>query len=183
MNQLQINLSISEIKSMSEKKFKGIVRTKINSSAFEYLMKKRGSKGIEICYTSLEMAEYLTPINNEITIEDKQNLYSIRNRMFEISSNFKSKTENKSLCYCGESENMKHIYECEHLNKEKPTVNYESVYNGNFKQQITVMRRFENNIETRKQLIEKRKLENKNSDHWIPDRDPLYFDSLLYGNG
>ena len=61
------------------------------------------------------MAEYLTPINNEITIEDKQNLYSIRNRMFEISSNFKSKTENKSLCYCGESENMKHIHECEHF--------------------------------------------------------------------
>ena len=74
--------------------------------------------------------------------------------MFEISSNFKSKTENKSLCYCGESENMKHIYECEHFDKEKPTMNYESVYNGNVKQQITVMRRFKNNNEIRKQLIE-----------------------------
>ena len=93
---------------MSEKKFKDIVRTKINSNAFEYLMKKWGSTGIEICYKSLEMAEYLTPMNNEITIEEKQNLYAIRIRMFEISSNFTSKTENKSLCYCIESENMKH---------------------------------------------------------------------------
>ena len=31
------------------------------------------------------------------------------------------------------------IYECEHFDKEKPTVNYESVYNGNLKQQITVI--------------------------------------------
>ena len=73
------------------------------------------------------MAEYLTPMNNEITIEEKQNLYAIRIRMFEISSNFTSKTENKSLCYCIESENMKHTYECEHFNNEKPKVNYESV--------------------------------------------------------
>ena len=62
------------------------------------------------------MAEYLTPMNNEITIEEKQNLYAIRIRMFEISYNFTSKTENKSLCYCVESKNMKHIYECEHFN-------------------------------------------------------------------
>ena len=45
------------------------------------------------------------------------------------------------------------------------------------------MRRFEDNNEIRKQLIEKRKLENENSHHWIPDRDPPYFDSYLYGNG
>ena len=71
MNQLQINLSIDEIKMMSEQKFKDIVRTKINSSAFEYLMKKKGSKCIAICSKCLEMAEYLTPMNNEITIEEK----------------------------------------------------------------------------------------------------------------
>ena len=97
INQLQTNISIDEIKIMYDKNFKDIVRTKINSSAFEYFMKKNGSKGIEICYKSLEMAEYLTPMNNEITIEEKQNLYAIRIRMFEISSNFTYKTENKSL--------------------------------------------------------------------------------------
>ena len=77
------------------------------------------------------MAEYLQPTNDKLSIDEKQRLFSIRNRIFEISSNF-SKSNAKTICLCCETENMKHIFVCEILNEE--TVQnelYENIYNGN----------------------------------------------------
>ena len=58
-------------------------------------MNKRGSKGSEIFYPEVELAEYLMP-NNGLSIEDKRNLFSIINSMIQISSNFCSRQNNKS---------------------------------------------------------------------------------------
>ena len=49
---------------------------------------KRGSKGSEIIYTDLEMADYLHPSNNYLTIDQKRKMFSVRNRMIKIESNF-----------------------------------------------------------------------------------------------
>ena len=87
------------------------------------------------------MADYLMPLNNKLTINEKCELFAVRNRMINIPSNFSSNCEFK--CKCGENENMKHIYECKILNKdEKTTVQYEKVYNGNLRQQLEVYKIF-----------------------------------------
>ena len=77
-------------------------------------MKRRGSKGAEIEYPRIEMAEYLLP-NDEFTIEDQRNLFSMRNRMVDIPSNFVSSEKNESKCLHEEKENMRHIYSCKQV--------------------------------------------------------------------
>ena len=55
------------------------------------------------------MAEYLLPTNYMLTIAQKQKMFSIKNRMVEISDNFPNKGI-PEICSCGESEIMAHIY-------------------------------------------------------------------------
>ena len=72
--------------------------------------------------------------------------------MFEISSNF-SKSNAKTLCLCGETENMKHIFVCEILNEEADQNElYENIYNGNIKQQLRIFWKFEVNVKKREFL-------------------------------
>ena len=46
-------------------------------------MNKRGSKGSEIFYPEVEMAEYLMP-NNDLSIEDKRKLFSLEIRCIKF---------------------------------------------------------------------------------------------------
>ena len=132
--------------------FSVLLKSRIEVNALKYLKNKRKSKGKEIEYTELEMAEYLQPTNDKLSIEEKQSLFAIRNRMFEISSNF-SKSNAKTLCLCGETENMKHIFVCEILNEEADQNElYENIYNGNIKQQLRIFWKFEENVKKREFL-------------------------------
>ena len=60
----------------------------MKKNAFRYLNNKRGKKGEEIEYSCLEMCEYLLPTNNILTIEQKREMFAIRNRMIDIPNNF-----------------------------------------------------------------------------------------------
>ena len=51
--------------------FKKLVKSKIKEKAFKYLLDKRGSKGKEIEYSALLMAEYLLPFNDKMSIDQK----------------------------------------------------------------------------------------------------------------
>ena len=117
MNELDIQMTFDEIKEISINKFSAIVKQKCKDSAYNYLMNRRGSKGIEIEYNRIQMSEYLLP-NNELNIENQQKLFAIRNKMVNIPSNFTAREKNYSKCICGEKENMEHIYVCENLNSE-----------------------------------------------------------------
>ena len=103
------------------------------------------------------MADYLLPTNNKLTISEKQKMFAVKNRMINIPANFpKPKMEYK--CYCGEKEDMKHIYNCEINNDGKqPSLEYEKIYTGKLTEQIDVFRKFENNCERRERL----KIEDK----------------------
>ena len=46
------------------------------------------SKGQEINYEELKMAEYLRPGYEDMSIDEQQSIFSIRNRMIEIHENF-----------------------------------------------------------------------------------------------
>ena len=54
------------------------------------------------------MAEYLLP-NEEFSISEKRDIFSIRNRMINIENNFRVNDIRKT-CICGGIEDMKHIY-------------------------------------------------------------------------
>ena len=94
------------------------------------------------------MAEYLLPGNLELSIEEKRNMFAVRNKMVDIPANF-SKSKGETKCFCGREENMDHIYNCEILNSEKPIIKFEEIFSNNIVKQIEVFRRFKNNLETR----------------------------------
>ena len=91
---------------------------------------KRGSKGQEIKFITLETSECLLPFNSGLNIEEKRRMFNIRNRMTVIPYNFGKKEEK---CICGEIETMQHIYSCNIMNQSKTEISYNLLYNGNLK--------------------------------------------------
>ena len=82
-----------------------------------------------------------------MSIEQKQKLFSIRNRMVQIPDNF-PKSEMKTKCFCGENEDMKHIYTCDILNQGiGQTEKYENIFDGTISQQTRIFLEFEENME------------------------------------
>ena len=179
LKQLNINLSIDEIKKISVNRFKSLVRVKCQEAAYNYLMNKRGSKGSEIIYSQVEMSEYLLP-NNEFSIEDKRKLFSIRNKMYQISSNFCSKKNNTSKCVCQETEDMEHIYVCKSLNDEEIQVEYEKLFCGNMSELTYILRRYEENFEKHEKY---KNMKNEETPSHVIRKDPLSSTLLVNGNG
>ena len=63
-------------------------------------------------------------------------MFSIRNRMINIKSNFKQRRKEEN-CICGDIETMEHIWNCKLSNTEiKQNEKYENIFNGNLTQQI-----------------------------------------------
>ena len=150
LKELNIDLSLDKIKIMTKNKFKNILKEKIKENALEYLLRKQGSKGKEMKYKCLEMADYLQPFDNVLTIEEKQYVFSLRNRMLNIPYNIGN---NKHECYCGELEDQKHVYNCEILSENKDQkCEYENIFKGNNNQQKEIMQIFKENMDTREKL-------------------------------
>ena len=150
LKELKIDLSLEEIKLMNKNKFTIILKQKIKENALEYLLKKHGSKGKEIKYTFLEMADYLHPFNNELTIEEKQFVFALRNRMVNIPHNIGN---SEHECICGEIEDQKHLYNCELLSENKEQkCEYDNIFNGNNTQLREIMQIFRENMDEREKL-------------------------------
>ena len=148
LQKLNISQTLEEIRKMPKRTFQNILQKSIKENALTYLFKKRGSKGSEIKYKALEMADYLLPYNHMLKIEEKQRIFSIRNKMVEIGDNFGKIEE----CFCGSKETMSHIYNCEALNGEKSDTSNENIHTGNISEQTKVFRRFEINMKSRNQI-------------------------------
>ena len=56
---------------MTHTGFLSLLKSRLKENALKYLLEKRKSKGKEIIYPDLEMADYLLPMNDELTIEEK----------------------------------------------------------------------------------------------------------------
>ena len=161
---LEIRISLSELQSLNKKEFKKIIENCIKIKSFEYLMGKRGRKGIEINYSHLKMAEYLLP-NDDLSISEQRYIFSIRNRMIKIENNYRG-TKNKIICFCGEFEDMNHIYDCKMFNiKNEERLPYENIFGEDLKKMKIIYERFRKNFEKR---------ENEKSSPRILNVDPLY---------
>ena len=117
------------------------------------------------------MSDYLLP-NNELSIEEKIQVFSIRNKMDKnIPANFCS-SQKIIICFCGNRENMEHIYKCKLLNEVEPSIKYEKIYSENIKEIKAINERFQENMNRRQQMINEIEMK-KNLPH-DPICDPLY---------
>ena len=128
MKDLDIALSIEDIKILSKQKFTKIINEKNNVAALSYLTGKQNIKGGEIIYSKLEISEYLSPLASHLSITDKRKMFSVRNMMIDIPANF-SKANRDMKCICGEIETMKHLYICEQLSIDNSKLEYKKMYN------------------------------------------------------
>ena len=55
------------------------------------------------------MAEYLMPGYQNITLDEQRSIFSLRNRMVNIPSNFPKGENEVTMCPCGKTETMSHI--------------------------------------------------------------------------
>ena len=168
---LNMNLSIEEITKMTKNQFRKILKKFIHDKSIQYLLEKRKSKGREINYSTLRMAENLLPHNENISIAEKQYIFSIRNRMIRIGDKFNIK-ECEKPCICGEQIDTKHIYTCGKLNEENIRINFEEIFKDNVKNHKLILERFRKNFE----ILEKYE-DNKNYHGILVD--PLYCNTVM----
>jgi hypothetical protein len=149
LKQLEITESLEEIRDMSQNKYVILLNKRMNENALKYLLNKQKSKGKEIRYSEIQMAEYLIPKNSQLTVIQKQKMFAVNNRMIEIYENFPGK-QLKKECICSKIESMSHIYYCKTLNEGKnPILKFEEIYEGNIKDQIEVFKHYEENLNRR----------------------------------
>ena len=119
-----INLSDEEIGNMSKRSFKNIVDHKVNSLSFLNLTQSRKSKVEKIILQlsqkknkKLHMQPYLT--TNLLTTFEKQTLFSLRCRNFNVKSNYKTMYNgdmNCRICLDPQSfEDEEHTFSCKVL--------------------------------------------------------------------
>ena len=150
------------------------IRLQIMNKALEYLLEKRKSKGKEIEYQKLvAMTDYLSPLNRNLNIENKRRMFSIRNRMINIKSNFNQRNK-EAKCICGDKETMEHIWNCKLLNKEgNQNEKYEKIFNGNLEEQLNIFEKFEEKMEKYTEM--KNKMEQSIEHPCDPNiSDPLF---------
>ena len=92
---LDLTLSIADIKDMSKNQFRNILKKSIKEKALQYLIDKRGSKGKEIEYSRLKMAEYLLPQDENISISDQQYIFSMITDLVNVTVNLTERTLDK----------------------------------------------------------------------------------------
>ena len=76
----------------------------------------------------------------------------MRNKMSKISANYSSR-EVKHFCFCGEEEDMEHVYTCKQLKSEEPLTEYKYIYSENIDKISYVYKRFVENMDIREQLL------------------------------
>ena len=146
------------MKKKSKSQFSNILKLKVKENVLKFLLNRQKSKGKDIKNENIRMAEYLLPYS-KLSVSQKQKMFEIRNRMFEIQENFLMKEMKETSCPCGEEETMLHIYNCEILNRKlSSSSNYTGIFTGKLEEQITIFKRFEENLKERENLKEQSKI-------------------------
>ena len=120
LEELEIKLSLLEIKNMSNNQFTGLIKRKIKERAFQYLVGvklTRNAEGIEISHEKLEMQNYLRSEDKGINNQDRKLIFTLRTRMhFNTKTHFRN-MHLDSLCDgCRTHESItKHTQECPSL--------------------------------------------------------------------
>ena len=114
LEELDIKMTFSDIRSISANSFKNIVKKQIKIKALEYLQQcqQNHSKSRHVTYQKLEMEEYLKP-GNDLTIQEKQFIFKARTLMLNVKLNFKVGQADLNCRHgCNVPESQQHILDC-----------------------------------------------------------------------
>ena len=131
LKELEIILTLNEIKEISKNKFKKIVKSAIENQAFKYLktILKQKQKGRLINYTKFELQPYLRSKENIPIILQRQ-LFALRSQMNNIKANFCSRTKIPICDQCENEIDNNHLFKCMRETKNIKNINYNHILNG-----------------------------------------------------
>ena len=72
---------------MNQNKLRNILKARINENALIYLTNNQGSKGKPFKYSDLQIAEYLSPLNIQLAVIQKQKMFAVRNCIYRKYEN------------------------------------------------------------------------------------------------
>ena len=171
LSECGISLTEDEIKKMKKYSFSKLVNERTKDVSVKYLLslkmknnqQKSKSKNI---WPSESMKEYLK--TSQISTEDKRLLFSMRCRVNDLKSNYKSKYQNNmkcSLCSSNEEESEVHLLRCDNIITEQDVkhdineVEYLDIF-SDLKKQIRAVKLWKRIFRIRKWKMENRKLSN-----------------------
>ena len=137
MKDIKLEIKDEEVETMSKWKWKNVINEKVESAAFEFLIKENAKKEKtgHILFDKLEMNEYL--IKNKNTKISKT-IYSIRAGVFDIKALKRWKYKDNLCVDCNLfEENMKHFMQCPKYGR-KCMSNWELIYENSSKTETKV---------------------------------------------
>ena len=142
---------------MSKVKYKKIIKSSIQEYALKYLndIKISKTKGSELTFKKLELAKYLTPSVQDISVEMCKFIIKVQMRMLEVKCNFPSKYEDLLCNMCKITEcSQEHLLECKVLNGEMSieNVRYNDIYGENIENMVIVAKKLKRNLRMKIEL-------------------------------
>ena len=160
LEELGIENTFSQIKSLQQDKFRSVVRKAIEEKTYRFLtnLKLKHSKVKHIEHKSLVLQEYLQPRNVQ-SIQLSKFLFQSRTRMLECRVNFRNRYKNEDLLCplkCGSLDDQKHILECSEIDVnaiiDQEIPEYEDLFGNDVKKQTKVASILQNKYRKRKKM-------------------------------
>ena len=160
LNDLEINLSFSQIASMGKNVFKQLVKESCDTACFKQLLveKLKLSKGKDISYSLLETQPYLMS-ESGVSIENMRRIYHVRCREIPLKTNFLSAFEDDSCLFplCTDKDSQNHIFasNCFSSNNQiiQTNVRYSDIFGFDVELQVNNVNILFSRLEKRKQFI------------------------------
>ena len=155
LKHLNIEIPIEEIEHLPKATYIKLIKKKIYQKSFEYLLDKRNTrngKGMQMCYQKLEIQNYLSSEDIDITNHERKLIFQLRTSMnFKIKSHFRRMHESVLCegCHLEES-NTKHTLQCNILLGRNELVSYipdiEDLYGDDEDEQVYIARLIKDNM-------------------------------------
>ena len=158
LQELGIDQSLNEIRSMSKQKFKTLIKEKNSQKAFAFLQEEKSklSKVKDLQYEKLMIQTYLLP-SNLADVRLAKFVFSLRSRMLDVKCNYKNNYSNLCCPICkNENDDQEHLLSCEGLRNLFPVnklPNYDDLYGNNHEEVLGIARILKQQYETRKSVL------------------------------
>ena len=163
LQELDIYLSVEEIKNLSKDRMRKFVKNQVNEKVLIFLnnLKKSHSKVLHINHSELKLQDYFHPTNVK-SIQLSKFIYSARCRMLNVAVNFRNQNIGKLNCKfgCDSLDSQPHLLECVHMAGNEvigsdESFSYEDLFSPQVKHQIRVAQILEEKYQKRKVQEEK----------------------------
>ena len=137
LEEIKVNMEVSEIKNMNKDDFVNLIKRKVEANALKELeqLKKKHSKVKMIKHEVLKLQNYLKPNKMNIKKDHSELIFKLRCQVTNVKENMKREYEVHTCSACmQERENQKHVYECKIIQENNE---YHIMVEGKWKNCLT----------------------------------------------